>query len=170
VFELNADRNVLVLFDKLSGEEMEFYYRMPTNDERVKYDSAMTKRKGTKIVVNKEWPLLQAKFGAALLTGFKKGCFAVDGKAISSDQTDADYLKGWKTLLFQKRPDLLGHVARTVFSAAAQADASIELEDLDAELEDLENPDFAFEDADAETASPGDATATEPVASPLSGQ
>jgi len=167
-YDLSADRNVLTIFDKLSGDEMDFFYRMPTNEERVKYDSAMTKRKGTKIVVNKKWPLLQAGFGAAIMTGFEKGAFAVNGKVIASDATDPDYYKGWKNLIYQKRSDLLGHLARVVFSAAAQADASIELDDDADVLEDLDNPDFAFEDDD--TAIPGDATASEPVANPLSGQ
>jgi hypothetical protein len=55
------------------------------------------------------------------MTGFGKGAFAVNGKAIALRRDRPDYYKGWKNLVNQKRSDLLGHLARVVFSAAAQA-------------------------------------------------
>lgn len=176
MYELNATRNVLTLMDKLSGGELEFYHRLPTNDERVAYDNAMTKRKGAKVVVSRDYQITQAKYGARLLTGFKKGDFAVDGKAISSDQADPDFYPQWKNLLFRKRPDLLAHVARTIMSSVAQAELGIDFEDPDQVIEDLMSELLDAADDDGTSSGTTDAAATtgataqEPVADPLSAQ
>lgn len=179
-YELNADRNVLTLSDKLAGGELEFYHRLPTNKERVAYDNAMVKRQGNKVVISKNLMLARAKFGAALLTGIRKGDFAVDGKVIASEPDDPAYYSSWRSLLLQKRPDLLAVIAGIVMdpvSQTAKPELEFEFEEGDDILEDLDEPtepDAAASDGAAEPAATDTATAApadkEPAAAPLSAQ
>lgn len=161
-YDLQADRNVMEIKCKLSGQTFELHFRMPTNSERVSYENAVTKRTGSKIQIAKDWQFTQAKMGARLCTGFRKGDFALAGELISSDKTDPDYCPDWRNLLFKVRPDLFAHLSSTIFTAVTQRDS--DKEDDDNVIEDLLDPEaFSFEDidADAPASSP---TATEAVA------
>lgn len=157
MYDFDASKNVLEINDRLVGDTLEFYYRMPTNAERTQWDNLVTVRKGSKVVIKKDYQLLQAKFGAKLLTGFKKGILAKAGKAIASDPNDPDYYKDWLTLIYNARPDWLAHAARTIMSPLEQPDAGVEFEDADeGVLEDLGDPDFAFDDGHGHQETPPD--------------
>jgi len=166
-YDLDADRNVMEVSDKLSGQTFELYYRMPTNAERVAYDSAVTKRKGSQIKLAKDWMITQAKVGLRLCVGFKKGNFAKAGQLISSETGDADYFPEWKQLLFKVRPDILAHLTRTIF-AALNDQETVDIDDEDAgTIEDLLDPDkFDFDDGDAAAASPAVSTSGATEATP----
>ena len=151
-YDLSPDRNVMEIHCKLAGKTFELYYRMPTNAERMAYDNAMTKRKGAQIKIAKDWQIIQAKVGRALVTGFRRGDFAVSGKVIASEQSDPDYYADWKNLLFQKRPDLLTHLCRAIFSATSEP-ADVDLDDDDdvvGTIEDLLDPDKFVLDAETD--------------------
>jgi len=160
-YDLSPDRNVMEIHCKLAGKTFEFYYRMPETTERMAYDNAMTKRKGAQIKIAKDWQIIQAKMGRALLTGFRKGDFAISGKEISSDQSDPAYYADWQNLLYQKRPDLLAHLARAIFSATSEP-ADVDLDDEeDGTIEDLLDPDkFLFEADDVPATAPTAVTST----------
>jgi hypothetical protein len=168
-YELNASRNVLEIQDRLAGCVLEFYYRMPTNAMRTQWDNLITVRKGSRVIVKKDHQILQARFGAKLLTGFKKGIFSVDGAVIASDPDDPAYYKDWKNLIFRVRLDLLAYAARTIMASAVPLDAGIEYEeDDDAGLiEDLDDPNFDFDEGADDQAA---ASAPEATTDPLSGQ
>lgn len=172
-YELQADRNVMEIKCKLSGQTFEMDYRMPTNSERVAYDNAMTKRKGAQIKIAKDWMFTQAKVGARLCTGFKKGNFTVSGQIISSDPSDPDYCADWKNLIFKVRPDLFSHLCRTIFSALNdQAEVDMDDEEDNGTIENLLDGDtFDFEaddDAGSTPAAAPGAPEAAPAENPLS--
>ena len=163
-YELCPDRNVLTVFDKLSNQDIDLYYTMPSNAMRIQYSNAMAKRKGGKVVIPKNILQIQAGFGAQLLTGVGKGAFTVKGKPITSDAADPDFYPDWKKLVVTARPELPAKLAQTVFGAVDLPDPGVEFE----VSEDLEHPEeFVFDAADTKPAAEGTA---EPAASPLSGQ
>jgi len=168
-YELNADRNVLTLHDKLSGGELEFYHRLPTNSERMAYDNALTVRKGNKIIVPKNRMLIRAQYGVLLLRGIRKGDFAVDGKVISSDQDDPAYYPDWRKMLLQKRPDLLAVLAMIIMdpvSEPAAPELEFEFEEGDPMLEDLDAPIKPGEVDNGDVAAPAAATDTSTTPAP----
>jgi hypothetical protein len=166
MYDLDASKNVLEIHDRLVGAVLEFYYTLPTNPQRTEWDNLVTVRKGSRVVIKKDYQLLQARFGARLLTGFKKGVLAKGGKLIASDPDDPDYYKDWKNLVYSVRPDWLAYAARVIMSPVEQPDTGIEYEDAESGdvIEDLDNPEFGFEEQ------PDQAAPAEAEASPLAPQ
>ncbi|MDY7002154.1 MAG: hypothetical protein SVS15_10295, partial [Thermodesulfobacteriota bacterium] len=120
------------------GDVHEFLYRLPTNQERIEFQNRIIQRKGGKVLVRKDLFSLYVEFGALVLTGFKPGTLSVDGKIISSDSKDDEfvgaqhaapsqsdngcyYYADWKDLLQQAAPDMLAVIGRVVFSGAQVA-------------------------------------------------
>ncbi len=114
--DLTAEKNVVEVRDAVGGVVHELYYRIPTTKERATYRAGLYERKGDKIINRSVRQ--QQEYGAAILEGFKKGTFAVGGKAISSDTNDDDYYEGWKQLLQEAAPELIMVVARVAFDGA----------------------------------------------------
>lgn len=114
--DLAAKTNVIEIKDAIAGVVHELRYRTPTTSERVKFRSQLFERRGNKIV-NKALAT-QEKFGAIILSGFKKGTFSMDGQAISSDPDDPDFYPEWKGLIESAAPELLAVVARIAFDGA----------------------------------------------------
>lgn len=161
-YELTPERNVMEITCKLSGKTFELYYRMPENAERLAYDNAISKRKGAQIKIAKDWMLTQAKMGSRLCIGFRKGDFSMAGKIIATESTDPDYYADWKNLLYRVRPDLLAHLARTIFGAISEKQPD-ELDDEDDEgvIEKLDDPDFGFDEPEFSTPAAPEAASTE---------
>jgi hypothetical protein len=111
-----SDRNKLVINDTRSGTEIELYYRNPTTQEEIEYQSKLIKRKGKKVLINAFETRLQ--MGLKILTGFREGDFGVDGKPISSDPSSPNYREDWKDLLKEYAADIVTAFAFAVFEGA----------------------------------------------------
>jgi hypothetical protein len=117
--ELNPERNVLEVTDHTTGETGEVYFRMPSNEERVKYGNKMMVRKGKQVFYRRNLLSLNLEFGKLLVTGFKKGLFAVNGQLIASDPGDPDYDPNWLRQVEAGAPEYLTLVARTAFNSVS---------------------------------------------------
>ncbi|WP_027185651.1 hypothetical protein [Desulfovibrio inopinatus] len=138
--DLDADRNVLEIEDKGTGAVHEFYYAMPTNAQRMAYQSDTVKHSGGKIKLAKNaWPL-QVSHGATLCTGFKRGTLRVGGVCIASDPMEDGYREDWKTLVKKGFPEAFALIAQTAFNAASsKRDEGVEYFEV-ADMPDLGEP------------------------------
>ena len=118
--------NKIVISDARSGTEIELYYRNPTTQEEVEYQSKLYKRKGNKLILH---PKVKVDLGLAILTGFREGDFGVAGKPISSDPESPNYRKDWKDLLGRMASDIISTFATVVYEGARVAsDTDVEIE------------------------------------------
>ncbi len=102
---------------------------MPTNEERAAYQNGAFERRGQKlrsrIFENR------LKFGARIITGFRKGTLGVGGKTFSSEPDDPDYRQDWKDLLLLHAGDVVASIAVAVFENTGpvrKADLEVPLE------------------------------------------
>ena len=133
------DRNEIKLDDIVTGEEVTLFYRTPTTKERLVYDASSFEKKGGKIISLVHQT--RQKFGLKILTGFKKGCLACDGKLISSDPQDPDYYAEWKNEFQNTCGDLIKFMAVVVFEGVQLAGGSEEPEPMNDEesIEEVED-------------------------------
>ena len=118
--------NKIVISDARSGTEIELYYRNPTTQEEVEYQSKLYKRKGNKLILN---PRVKVNLGLAILTGFREGDFGVAGSPISSDVESPNYREDWKDLLGRMASDIVSTFATVVYEGARVAsDTDVEIE------------------------------------------
>ncbi len=110
--DLTATRNAMTVRD-FFGDEHEIYFRTPTTTERMQYRAGMWERKEGKIINRAAGQRMQ--YGAAIITGFKKGSLGADGQPIASDPADPDYREDWLDLLTAAAPDVIDLVAQQVF-------------------------------------------------------
>ncbi len=127
--DFTVERNVLEIQDGISGDVHEIYYRMPTNEERATYQNGAFERRGRKlrarIFENR------MKFGARIITGFRKGSLGAGGKPFSCEPDDPDFRQDWKDLMIEHAGDIVASVATCVFEstgAAREADLELPLE------------------------------------------
>jgi len=142
-----SDRNKLIINDARSGTEIELYYRTPTTQEEVEYQSKLIKRKGKKVLINAFETRL--KMGLKILTGFREGDFGVDGRPISSDPSSPNYREDWKELLREYAADIVTAFAFAVFEGA-RVDTNLGLE-FEFEEEAEEVPPLQKNSEDSET-------------------
>lgn len=138
MFDLTASRNVAVI--NMNGVDFELYYRNPTTEEMVGFQGEGMVRKGNKII--NRLVFARVKYGAAVITGFKAGLFAAEGKPVSADPQDKkEYRKDWKELLVQGAPQLVAAVGQVVFEGVrvGGADAAPPLEFV-SEIAEAETP------------------------------
>jgi len=118
--------NKITISDARSGTEIELYYRNPTTQEEVEYQSKLYKRKGNKLILN---PKVKVNLGLAILAGFREGDFGVAGKPISSDVESPNYREDWKDLLGRMASDIVSTFATVVYEGARVAsDTDVEIE------------------------------------------
>jgi len=118
--------NKIVISDARSGTEIELYYRNPTTQEEVEYQSKLYKRKGNKLILN---PKVKVDLGLAILTGFREGDFGVAGRPISSDMKSPNYREDWRELLGRMASDIISTFATVVYEGARVAsDTDVEIE------------------------------------------
>ena len=118
--------NKIVISDARSGTEIELYYRNPTTQEEVEYQSKLYKRKGNKLILN---PRVKVNLGLAILTGFREGDFGVADRPISSDVDSPNYREDWKDLLGRMASDIISTFATVVYEGARVAsDTDVEIE------------------------------------------
>lgn len=164
--ECYAEKNVLEVQDKISGDILTLYYNMPTNTDRVSYGNALFVRKGKKVVMVKDPFSIQAKYGLRILSGIKKGDFTNHGKVYASEPSDPDYDPDWKKHVEAGASDVMAYLARHAFGSveAPSEDDGIEIEDLEEDAGnegETKGDDFVFE-------GDGKAPATEAQPDPLS--
>jgi hypothetical protein len=113
-----SEQNEITLFDSLSGTKIKLYYKTPTTQDRILYQSAalniLTKKNSFEEVIN-----LQLSWAEKFITGFRKGDFTVEGKEISSDKNDSDYYPGWFGILKETASDILMNVIKTIFGESS---------------------------------------------------
>ncbi|MEN6477856.1 MAG: hypothetical protein ABFC75_07710 [Rectinema sp.] len=129
--DLAAEKFVAEITDGRSGDTHELYYRQPSNEEIAAYQARLVTRRGNKLTMNIHETRL--KYGAKILTGFKKGTIGLNGRAISSEEIDPDYYADWKKVLVEKAPDLVCAVAIAAFDGTGLKQEAAEIE---APLED----------------------------------
>jgi hypothetical protein len=129
VSEINHE---LEVFDKVCGEKMVLFYRMPTNDERVAHQEATIRRKGRKVLVKKNQFNEQVLMGTKVITGFKKGAFAFKKQLFSSDENDSAYAQDWRDKVVLGASDILAVLGRHVINSV-----DADNEDLFEEVEDF---------------------------------
>ena len=111
-----SDKNSLIINDARSGTEIELYYRTPTTQEEVQYQSKLIKKQGKKMLINAFETRLE--MGLKILTGFREGDFGYDGKPIASDPSSSNYREDWKELLRNFAADIVTVFAFHVFEGA----------------------------------------------------
>lgn len=112
--ELSNEPCELTFDDRISGDKITLYYRVPSTQERVKYTNGYVTRQGNKVLAT--LGELRMKAGAAIFVGFKTGAFSVPGKGlISSRPGDPNYDPGWKAAINQHAPDFIEMLAIHVF-------------------------------------------------------
>jgi hypothetical protein len=148
--ELFPDRNVVEVYDTASDTEMEFYYRSPTDAERLKWANA-AERRGKKIVITDKTYRKQAELAAQVLTGFREGDHKARGVVISSDKDSPNFHPTWKKDFLVSMPEVLRAVGQKIFAGVSSTKAGDE--QLEVTIEDFDDPDLGFtldaDDADA---------------------
>lgn len=117
---LSDDTCEMTFLDRISGDELTIYYRLPTSQERTDYTNAMVTRTGNKV----ENTLGQARktYGLLIMTGFKDGCFDKGkGKPLSSDPESPYYDPAWKAYVRKYALDVVELLAHNVFEASLVA-------------------------------------------------
>lgn len=114
--ELSSEPCELTFDDRISGDKITLYYRLPTTQERVRYTNGYVTRKAGRIVST--LGDLRMKAGSVILIGFKTGAFTVPGKGlISSKPGDPTYDAGWKAAIRTFASDFIEMLAIQVFEA-----------------------------------------------------
>jgi len=112
-----SERNKLTITDAIGGGDIELYYRNPTTEECVQFQSESVRKVGGKIRYH--FAETRIKYGLRVLTGFRHGDFIYDGKPLSSDPSSADYREDWKALLKETAADIVIAVGFAVFESTS---------------------------------------------------
>jgi len=110
-----TDKNEITVYDTRSGTEIKLYYRNPTTQEEVAYQTKLYSRKGKKLIIN---PRVRVEMGLSILTGFREGDFSFQKKPISSDPASPNYQENWKELLEKAASDIISAFALAVFAGS----------------------------------------------------
>lgn len=127
MFDLSCDKNRFpVVAKNQKGEDVTFdlYYRRPTTEEIIFYNSRLFQKKNGK-VVNNVVPT-RIEMGLKILTGVQDGVFTLNGKAVSSDPNSPDYYPAWKDLLKSALAGTVANCAFRVFEVTQEAQADPE--------------------------------------------
>ncbi|MBW1986888.1 MAG: hypothetical protein JRI50_06635 [Deltaproteobacteria bacterium] len=110
--KLADEPQTLRVRDPISGTVITLYYRIPTSEERVAYQTSAFRIEGQRRQLRLGETRL--KFGLEIMTGFAPGDFYVikDGQEVPLDAaTDSD----WKEQLARHAPDLISFLGQYVF-------------------------------------------------------
>lgn len=117
---LGADKNEMTIQDTISDSLIVFYYRLPSNRERILYHQSLINTRGARVRIKSFETRL--KFGMQIITGFRDGDFEIqrDGKwiSISSDPNSSNFFPDWRSFIEENAPDLVVALATAVFEGA----------------------------------------------------
>lgn len=115
--ELSSKPCEVTFFDRIGGDNITLFYRMPTTEERIKYSNSLVTRRLNKV----ESAIGKARInaGANIILGFKEGAFSTPDKGIiSSDSASANFDPQWKENIRLYASDVLEMLAAHVFEAS----------------------------------------------------
>lgn len=95
------------------------FYRNPVTEERIGYSREIVIRQGDEII--DQTIETRLKYGKLICTGFEKGLFSFEGKEISSNKNDENFMPDWKDIIENGNADLFIALGMTVFESAALA-------------------------------------------------
>ncbi|MFP3866877.1 MAG: hypothetical protein ACLFUU_01775 [Desulfobacteraceae bacterium] len=110
--KLTDEPQTLLVRDPISKTVITLYYRVPTSEERVAYQTSAFRIEGQRRQLRLGETRL--KFGLEILTGFAPGDFSLirDGQEVPLDtEKDPD----WKDHLARHAPDLISFLGQYVF-------------------------------------------------------
>ncbi len=155
--------NLLTVHDGMADDDVAFFHRWPTTDERVAYRNAALKLKGRSL--KNKVTETNIRFGGKLITGFIKselnaseeleGGLVYNGKPFSSfpiviqdyknieaelakkesASGDPDYLENWKQLVIETSADLIEQVGAVIFGGVGVVENEEEEEEFEFEEE-----------------------------------
>ena len=129
MFDLSCEKNRFPVAAKNhKGEDVtfDFFYRRPTTEEIIAYNSRLFQKKNGK-VINNVVPT-RIEMGLKILTGVQDGVFTLNGKPISSDPSSPDFYGDWKNLLKGALSGTVANFAFKVFEAVS--DVQIDQEEI----------------------------------------
>jgi hypothetical protein len=128
MFDLSqSDKNKVVILDSRSGSEIELYYRTPTTEEEVAYQSKLFRRAGKKVVLD---GFTRLEYGLKVITGFREGDFCVGDQKISSDRESPSYREDWKALLKDKAAGIVIAFAVAIFEGTGSKEKDEDEEEI----------------------------------------
>ncbi len=122
MFDLSCEKNRFPVAAKNhKGEDVtiDFFYRRPTTEEIIAYNSRLFQKRNGK-VVNNVVPT-RIEMGLKILTGVQDGVFTLNGKPISSDPASPDFYADWKNILKGALSGTIANFAFRVFEAVSEA-------------------------------------------------
>ena len=119
----NESKNIVVLQDTVTNEEVRLYYRRPESSEIVKYQSKVYRAgKGGQIEIDGD---LKVEMALEILTGFEKGFFLDENdKVFSSDVMDPEYREDWKEMVKKLGADLLMGLSASAYESTRRVEDS----------------------------------------------
>ncbi len=122
MFDLSCEKNRFPVAAKNhKGEDVtfDFFYRRPTTEEIVAYNSRLFQKRNGK-VINNVVPT-RIEMGLKVLTGVQDGVFTLNGRPISSDSASPDFYADWKNLIKGALSGTIANFAFRVFEAVSEA-------------------------------------------------
>ncbi len=122
MFDLSCEKNRFPVAAKNhKGEDItfDFFYRRPTTEEIIAYNSRLFQKRNGK-VINNVVPT-RIEMGLKVLTGVQDGVFTLNGQPISSDPASPDFYADWKNLLKGALSGTIANFAFRVFEAVSEA-------------------------------------------------
>jgi len=121
-------KNILRIKDRVSGDEIVLYYRLPTTEERVSYFTSIWNREKGQIKENIGAARIEG--GKKILEGIGENSFSqrIDGeiKAISCDPESSNYQTEWKEWVLKFAPDIIETLAREIFETGVETESGQE--------------------------------------------
>lgn len=103
-----------------SDSKIKLFYKNPTTEEIVQFDSAMTnmivQKKSIEEIYN-----TKIEWGLKFIEGFRSGDFEVENKPISSNPMDENYYKNWKNEIKNKAGKIVLVFVNVVFGETCYA-------------------------------------------------
>ena len=116
----NSDFNKLSINDPISDSVVQWYYRLPTTEERLQYRNKVISRSSAGVVVNENADEIMLDLAFDMICGFRVGDFERrldDGSyaPFSWRQEDGNYYPEWKEWLRDNALDLVAPLAVKLF-------------------------------------------------------
>jgi hypothetical protein len=110
-------KNQLTIHDPISNSNLVIFYRMPTSEEIIAYESSKYKREADRVEVSLSRACQNS--GEKIIEGFTEGAFVQkigdELKPFSSDPVSPNYDPDWKPLIKKYAPDVLEVLGFHVF-------------------------------------------------------